>query len=253
MVKIFFLFIFSAFIFSGNSAVAYYTESTAPVPVNEAGTTQSPTSASQPTSIPQPSELELFVQPEGVTNPTSIDTGKPEMVSVPVSVTPTEQPRTITVPITPVSTEAPVISVSEETPAILTEEQPTSIPVTIEVTPTQQVTITSEDVTAVTVESVYVEEGQIFLRSTETVQPVTVLPHQIPTIVTETVRVSSIETIELKLRETEPTVPVYEVHTIHEERLLWLFPIDVEFVFDIDATNGEAGPVSKPWWSLFSF
>lgn len=107
--------------------------------------------------------------------------------------------------------------------------------------------ITSQGVTASTVEKITVENNKLFVGATESVKPVNVLPNEARSTVAASVGITSVATAELKIEEQRP---IYIVQGVREARLLFFIPVSIEITAKIDATNGEMVSVQKPWWSF---
>ena len=123
--------------------------------------------------------------------------------------------------------------------------------VTIQAQPSEKtVAVSSRAVSAITVEKVLVEDGQLYLGAPGQAQAVKVLPHQVPDIVQAETGASAVMTIELK---TKAETPVYAASGVKRARLLGVIPVNVAVKTEINAASGEIISVQKPWWSFLTF
>lgn len=53
--------------------------------------------------------------------------------------------------------------------------------------------------------------------------------------------------------KTSTSSPAYKVKAVRRARLFYLFPVDAEINYTVDAKTGSSTSVSKPWWNFLAW
>jgi len=108
--------------------------------------------------------------------------------------------------------------------------------------------IEHENTTAITQDTIKVEDNGIKVETPKGYAAVNVLPAVATQVAVS--RVShEIKKIELKVLEEKP---VYETVGERKARLLWLIPVTLSVKTTIDAQTGRVAKVEQPWWSFLT-
>ncbi len=134
------------------------------------------------------------------------------------------------------------VEVETETPGKLTA-------ITIQIDKENKlIRIEHENTTAITKESIKVEEKEIKVETPKGDVQVSVLPAKATQV--------AISKVQQKIKKTELKVlgerVVYEVAGEKSAKLLWLIPVTLPVKTTIDAQTGIVISVEKPWWSFLT-
>jgi hypothetical protein len=150
--------------------------------------------------------------------------------------------------------EKPVVFTGIEAPLpkISVEVKPTALTpflTTVEIEIDKEnktIKIEHENVSAITKETIEIEEKTIKVVTPKQDIQINVLPAVAVSVVISQVP-HEIKSVELKVVDEKP---IYEIEGTKAGKLLWLIPVSFQIQTHVDAQTGETVKLEKPWWSF---
>ena len=104
----------------------------------------------------------------------------------------------------------------------------------------------SEKATAITTETLVIEENKLSLKTSTGNKEIKILPEEASSKATAVTEVNMIE-----LKE-ESQQPIYSVNGTKQAKLFFIIPVSMQIETKVNAESGNVISVKKPWWSFLT-
>jgi len=139
----------------------------------------------------------------------------------------------------------------EENPDISLEVKAKEKPVSVKIRVSpekKRIEIKVKDKVAITKEMMKFEENKLKIKTPKKEIEVNVLPDEAIETVQE--EIPEVKESELKVKNDKP---VYEIKGEKQGKLLFIFPVRINLLGEVNAQTAEVLKIKKPWWSFLVF